>query len=135
MEEKIFIERLKLQTIYDSFINFDSTFEELNKLGYDPKICNFDQKTHTEKELTFTLKSGATIYLSSKDQPNKIKIIWNIMENSEKQLCELTSVLIPLAGEKLVIVPVSGLVHNQDYFPNEIFEDELLLQLLKSLKD
>jgi hypothetical protein len=128
-------ETLEIRTVHEAYINFEQTFNELVKLGYYPRGCNVDRKTHRDNcNLTFTLKSGALINISSEGPPHKIQITWNLLENSEKQFSELTSVLIPIVGEKLIIVPVSGQVHNMDKFPDSLFEDKMLLQLLTALK-
>jgi hypothetical protein len=127
---------LDIQTVHEAYISFENTFNELYKLGYCPRRCSVDREKHSDKcNLTFTLKSGATINISSEGPPHKIQIVWNLLGNYEKQFSELTSVLVPLVGEKLVIVPVSGLVHNMDSFPDSLDEEKMLLQLLKALND
>jgi hypothetical protein len=133
---EMFDEKLETQTVHEAYINFEDTLNELYKLGYGPKRCREGQKTKRDKwNLMFTLKSGAIISISSEGQPHRIQTIWNLMEQSEKQFCELTSVLVPLVGKKLIIVSVSGLVHNQDSFPTHILENKLLLQFLTPRKD
>jgi len=102
-------ETLEIRTVHEAYINFEQTYNELVKLGYYPRRFSVDRNTHRDNcNLTFTLKSGALINISSKGSQHKIQITWNLLENSEKQFSELTSVLIPLVGEKLIIVPVSG---------------------------
>jgi hypothetical protein len=136
LDIEVLDEKLETQTVHEAYINFEQTFNESYKFGYCPKGSSLDRKKHPDKcNLSFTLKSGAKINIYSEGPPHKIQIVWNLLENFEKQFSELTSVLVPLVGEKLIIAPVSGLVHNLDSFPDSLFEDEMLLQLFKAPED
>jgi hypothetical protein len=117
LDVEIYDERLKFQALYEAFIDFDATFEELHKLGYCPKRYSAGRIQREDTgNLTFLLKSGTKVNVFPKGQPHKIQINWNDREDYKKQFCELTSVLIPLNGDKLNILPVRSLVHDRDEF-------------------
>ena len=119
--------RLKVQAIYEAYIDFDGTFEELHKLGYGPRRCHVGRKPQPDSgNLTFTLRSGATINISPKGQPHKIQVSWNIREDADKQFCELTSLLVPSGGEQLRIIPdIYNLIHDRDTFLDYLYGDKL----------
>lgn len=120
-------ERLKFQAVYEAYIDFDATYEELQKLGYCPKRYPAGRNQIPDAgNLTFTLKSGAKINIFPKGQPHKIQVNWNIREEKEKQFCELTNVLVPSEGERLVIIPVLSVTDDRDEFLDKLFHEGLI---------
>jgi len=118
---------LRFQAVYEAYIDFDATYEELGKLGYCPKRHRAGRKPQVDAgNLTFTLKSGAKVNVFPKGQPHKIQVSWNIREEKEKQFCELTSVLVPSEGERLIIVPVLSVTDDRDAFLDYLFNEGLI---------
>lgn len=120
-------ERLKFQAVYEAYIDFDATHKELQNLGYYPIRYTAGRKqTPDAGNLTFMLKSGAKVNVFPKGEPHKIQVSWNIREEKEKQFCELTSVLVPSEGEKLVILPVLSVTDDRDAFLDYLFNQGLI---------
>ena len=120
-------ELLEFQAVYEAWIDFDATHENLLRLGYTPKRYPAGRNQMEDAgNLTFTLISGAKVNVFPKRQPHKIQVNWNIREEKEKQFCELTSVLIPLEGERLVILPVSSVTDDRDEFLDFLFKAGLI---------
>jgi hypothetical protein len=118
---------LKFQAVYEVYIDFDATYEELRKLGYCPIRYSAGRIQRVDAgNLTFMLKSGAKVNVFPKGQPHKIQVTWNIREEKEKQFCELTSVLVPSTGERLVILPVRSATDDRDEFLDELFNEGLI---------
>jgi len=44
----------------------------------------------------------------------------------EKQFCELTNVLVPSEGERLVIIPVLSVTDDRDEFLDKLFHEGLI---------
>ena len=121
LDVEIYDEMLKFQAIYEAYIDFDATYEELHKLGYCPKRYSAGRIQREDTgNLTFTLKSGTKVNVFPKGQPRKIQVSWNIREDKEKQFCELTSVLVPLRGDGLNILPVLSLTDDRDEFLDKL---------------
>ena len=115
---------LRFQTVYEAYIDFDVTYKELQKLGYRPKRYHAGRIQRVDAgNLTFTLKSGAKVNVFHKGQPHKIQVSWNIREEKKKQFCELTSVLIPLEGERLIILPVLSVTDDRDEFLDKLSDE------------
>jgi len=119
--------RLKVQAIYEAWIDFDATYNELHKLGYCPKRHTAGRSPQPDSgNLTVVLKSGTKVNIFPKGQPHRIQVSWNVREDPEKQFCELTSVLVPIDGEQLVIIPDAlNLVHDRDAFLDYYYGDKL----------
>ena len=120
-------EMLKFQAVYEAYIDFDATYEELQRLGYCPQRYPAGRIQREDAgNLTFTLKSGAKVNVFPKGEPHKIQVNWNIREEKEKQFCELTSVLVPSEGERLVIIPVLSVTDDRDEFLDKLFNEGLI---------
>jgi len=117
---------LSVQTVYETWIDFDETYKKLREKGYCPTRCSSGRKLQEDSGLlTFCLKSGAKVNVSPKGQPHRVQITWNVdgfVYDSEKgkkkfeegliktskkqQYNELVSVLVPHEGRKLRILPL-----------------------------
>jgi len=118
---------LRFPAMYEAYIDFDATYEELQKLGYCPIRYPAGRIQRPDAgNLTFILKSGAKVNVFPKGQPHKTQVSWNIREEKEKQFCELTSVLVPSEGERLVIIPVLSLTDDRDEFLDYLYSEGLL---------
>ena len=115
---------LRFQAVYEAYIDFDATYEELGRLGYCPRRYSAGRIQRVDAgNLTFILRSGAKVNVFPRGQPHKIQVSWNIRETKEKQFCELTSVLVPSEGERLVILPVLSVTDDRDEFLDRLFNE------------
>lgn len=124
---RIVDDALKFQAVYEAWIDFDATHENLRRLCYRPKRY-FAGRIQREDagNLTVVLKSGAKVNIFPKGQPHKIQVSWNISEKMEKQFSELTNVLIPSEGKTLVILPVLSVTDDRDAFLDRYFHEGLI---------
>ncbi len=125
IDVEIIDERLRFQSIYEAYIDFDATIKELCQLGYCPKRYSAGRIQRPDSgNLTFKLKSGTKVNVFPKGQPHKIQVSWNIRQDKKKQFCELTSVLVPFKGEKLTILPVLSLTDDRDDFLDRLCNED-----------
>ena len=126
---------LSVQTIYKAWIDFDETIKKLQKLDYYPKRHSAGRpkdgiQQQDAGNLTFTLKSGATISVSPKGQPHKIQVTWNNHGDKDKQFCELKNVLVPFEDKMLTIIPCFSVslsyTDDRDEFLDKLLAEGLL---------
>ena len=111
---KLVEDKLIIQKVYGTNLDFDKTLDKLKQRGYRPKHFSAGRirKDGLQQEeagnLVFYLKSGIKVNIPpKKDLFYKIQITWNNWSNpkiKEKQLLqELSKILIP-EDEKLFII-------------------------------
>jgi hypothetical protein len=92
---KLVKDTIRTQTVYDAWIDFDATLENLQRLGYHPirYSAGRPRKDGVQQEetgnLTFTLRSGATVNIFPKREPHRIQITWINNTKKQKHLREL----------------------------------------------
>lgn len=129
---KLLKDKVDFQSIYETWIDFDATYENLQKLGYYPKRNPAGRPKNDLQQLdagnlTFKLISGAKVNIPPKGQPHKIQVTWNIREDKEKQFRELKNVLVPFEGKKLTIIPCFSIslsyTDDRDEFLDKLFNE------------
>jgi len=126
---------LKFQTIYQANIDFDATYENLNRLGYSPKRYPAGRPTKKDGlqqqdagNFTFKSKSGPKVNIFPKGPLHRIQAKCKSLEERRKLFSELVSVLIPSEGNRLFILPRRSIINftvieDQDEFFDKFFSD------------
>jgi len=126
---------LEFQTVYEANIDFDVTYENLNRLGYSPKRHPAGRPTKKDGiqqqdagNFTFKSKSGPKVNIFPKGPLHRIQTKCKSLEERRKLFRELVSVLIPSGGHRLFILPRRSIINftvieDQDEFFDRFFSD------------